>query len=203
MKSNDFDRIAFLYDRLAQFVFGKNMIESQTFFLNKIPHTARVLILGGGSGWILEKIFEVSPSFNVCYVEASISMISLAKKKMQNNEQIQFIHGTEKDIPNQQFDVVVTNFYLDLFEKDSLDLVLKKIKDHLSQDAAWIATDFVNKNWKHGLTLRVMYIFFKITSRIEAGKLPDWDRAIEALGAKKIESKLFYGSFIETGYYQI
>jgi len=202
MKSNDFDKIASVYDRLARLVFGKSIVESQQFFLNKIPEGSRILILGGGSGWILAKLFEARPDVEVCYIEASKNMISLAKVRLENDQRVQFINGTEDDIPDQLFDIVITNFYLDLFDEQALKSVLQKIKTSLSSNVQWLVTDFVNQNWWQHLMLKLMYLFFKATTKIEANKLPDWNRAVTEVGGVKKNSKFFYRGFVETVVYQ-
>src|SRR5882762_1794152 len=127
MRSNNFDRIAFLYDRLARLIFGHSIIDAQKHFLKLIPNRAAVLILGGGSGWILKDLLRERPEVYVCYVDASKEMITLAKKGTQS-PRIVFIHGTENDIPKQQFDIVLTHFYLDLFSAGSLPTVIAKIR---------------------------------------------------------------------------
>lgn len=202
MKSNDFDNIAFVYDKLARFVFGKSIVESQQFFLNKIPDHSQVLILGGGSGWILEKLFEIKSAVEVCYVEASEKMILLAQRRLQNDKRVQFVNGTENDIPNRAYDVVIANFYLDLFKEQSLKSVLQKMKASSAPGAKWIVTDFVNENWWHLLMLKVMYAFFKATTKIEANKLPQWNTAISEIGGTKTDSNFFYRGFIETAVFQ-
>jgi ubiquinone/menaquinone biosynthesis C-methylase UbiE len=202
MKSNDFDKLAFVYDKIAHVIFGKSIVQSQIFFLHEIPEGSRVLILGGGTGWILEKLMEAKPSVEVCYIEASQNMISLARGRMQNHKRIQFIHGTENEIPSEAFDAVITNFYLDLFEGQSLKQVLQKIKRSLAPNSKWLIADFVDKNWWHRLMLKIMYLFFTATTKIEAGKLPDWNTAVVQMGGTKRDSKFFYGDFIETAIFQ-
>jgi len=203
MQLNGFDKIAFVYDRLAQLVYGKSIIDAQKYFLGKIPGHSKILILGGGTGWILQEIFKLNSNVEIYYIEASSKMISLAKEKI-NNEQIHFVHGTEDNIPQQiQFNVVVTNFYLDLFSDDSMKSVLQKIKISLSSNAQWIVTDFVNeKSWQR-LLLKVMYAFFRFTSGIEAKKFPDWENEMLLIEVKEIGSKKFYNGFIETKLYQL
>lgn len=202
MKSNNFDRIAFVYDRLARLLFGRSIIQSQLFFLHKIPDRSTVLILGGGSGWILEELLALRPSVEVCYIEASKRMISLAKERLQNDQRVQFICGTENDIPDRAFTIVITNFYLDLFNQQSLSSVLQRIKKSLAPSANWIVTDFVDKKRWHRVMLKIMYIFFRITTKIEASKLPEWNTAVAQLGGVKTASKSFYGDFIEATFFQ-
>ncbi len=91
-----------------------------------ITQQDRLLILGGGSGWILESINALSFDGEVWYIEASSEMIRLASKR-QLDFKVHFIHGTEENIPQEVvFDAVITNFYLDLFPDERLPLVLEK-----------------------------------------------------------------------------
>ncbi|HLZ16342.1 MAG TPA: class I SAM-dependent methyltransferase [Cyclobacteriaceae bacterium] len=201
MRSNDFDKIAVVYDRLAKLIFGKSINESQKHFLPLIPSHSTVLILGGGSGWILPEIMKERPGVYVCYIDASKGMIDLARKRIQSRS-ILFIHGTENDIPAQQFDVVLTHFYLDLFPPDSLRAVIAKIKTTLLPGSSWIVTDFLNDAWWKTLMLTVMYRFFRWTCRIESNRLPDWNKALFESGGRKKNWKFFYGRFIETAVFQ-
>ena len=201
MKANNFDGIAFIYDRLAKLIFGKSIIKSQRHFLTKIPDKATILILGGGTGWILQEITKIKPNVEIIFIDASARMIEVAQLK-STGKNIRFIQGTENHIPDQQFDVVITNFYLDLFREESLSGVIFKVKSSLAPRAIWIATDFVNQRPWHKTTLKLMYLFFLITCNIEAKQLPDWNKALNHIGGKKIESKFFYRNFIEATVFQ-
>jgi ubiquinone/menaquinone biosynthesis C-methylase UbiE len=203
MKSNDFDRIAFAYDRLTKLVFGNAIIDSQKFFLNGIPKGSSVLILGGGTGWILTELYKAKKNVSVCYIDASENMLAKAKERFSQSLQIQFILGTENDIPlNQKFDCVITNFYLDLFTEESIQAALEKIKRSIVPNAQWIATDFVENSWWHSLMLKSMYFFFRMISNIESQKLPEWNKAIQTIGGTQVDSRNFYSGFIQTSAYQ-
>ncbi|MBI1768450.1 MAG: class I SAM-dependent methyltransferase [Bacteroidetes bacterium] len=203
MRVNDFDKIAFAYDRLARVVFGKSIIDSQKYFLEKIPHRSKLLILGGGTGWILTEIFKVKSDIEICYIEASEKMIAIAKEKTKQDERIQFVCGTENEIPkDEQFDFVITNFYLDLFTDKSIKIVLTKIRKSLSPKVQWIVTDFVDTKWWQILMLKMMYVFFSVTCNVKSKKIPAWSEAMGDSGGRKTESRFFYGNFIETALFQ-
>jgi ubiquinone/menaquinone biosynthesis C-methylase UbiE len=204
MKPNDFDKLASIYDHLTKLVFGRSIINSQKYFLNKISDRSSVLILGGGTGWIVKELLKVKSDVTVCYIEASAKMITIAKEKLKNDKRVQFINGTENDIPSDaQFDFVITNFYLDLFTDESLKIVVERIKKSLSPQAKWIVTDFINSKWWHGVMLKAMYFFFYVTCNIEPRSLPEWSRAIQAIGAAQLDSKIFYRGFIKTTIFQL
>ena len=204
MKLNGFDRIAFIYDFLAKLVFGKSIIDSQKFFLSNISDNSKVLILGGGSGWLLSEFLKQKPNCEVWYIEASEKMISLSKGKIENIRNVHFIHGTEQDIQlSIKYDVLITNFYLDLFTNHQLLNIITKIRSVMKAEAQWIVTDFVNnKRWWQSIMLKVMYWFFRITCSIESRQLPEWNRLVEKAGVKEVSSKAFYSGFIKTALYR-
>lgn len=204
MKFNDFDRIAFVYDFLARFFFGKSIINSQKYFLDKTEDGSKVLILGGGSGWLLAELLKQKPNCEVWYIDASEKMISLSKSKIETGYVVHFIHGIERDIPlSIKYDVVITNFYLDLFTDQQLADVIIEIQSSLKPGAHWIATDFVNdKKWWQRMMLKTMYWFFRITCHLESQQLPEWNKSMEKARIKEIESKTFYKGFIKTALFQ-
>ena len=204
MNLNGFDRIAFIYDFLARLIFGRSITTSQKFFLDRINNHSKVLILGGGSGWLLSDLLQLRPTSEVWYIEASEKMIAMTKKKINANYTVHFIHGTQDDIPDSsRFDVVVTNFCLDLFTDQNLGNVVGKIKNSVSGKAIWIVTDFVDGNkWWQKLMLQMMYWFFRKVTKIESERLPKWEAAVERSVSNKIADKFFYGDFIKTACYQ-
>ncbi len=204
MQLGEFDKIANVYDGLAQLVFGKSIRQAQKVFLGDVPTQSKVLILGGGTGWLLTQLLELKPQCEVWYIEASEKMLELSKIKIQDSDRVHFIHGTENSIPSGiQFDVVITNFYLDLFTYESLDSVLIKIKKEIKPNALWLATDFiVGRKWWQFTLLRMMYRFFRIMCHIEATELPDWNQILAKMGLQKMKSTLFFGGFIETAVYR-
>lgn len=200
---NGFDPIAKIYDKLARIVFGRSIRDSQLHFLSLIPVNAEILILGGGTGWILNEILKIKPASRIWYVEASAEMISLSKKNSVSTN-ICFIHGTEDNIPpSQNFDVVVTNFYLDLFAYEKLPEVIDKILPRLKREFIWIATDFVNEGkWWQNVLLKIMYFFFGIVSNIDSKHLPDWISILQKSRLHLIDSKCFYSGFIKTSVFR-
>lgn len=204
MTSAGFDNISSVYDKLARLVYGKSIIEAQKHFLKLIPQQANVLILGGGTGWILTEIIKKEVVCAIWYVDASEEMIRLSKKRVDNSH-IQFILGTENNMPSSvRFDIVITNFYLDLFPMEKLNKVIDKIIFVLRPESHWIVTDFIDtKKWWARLLLKSMYTFFGVLCKIEATDLPDWHDALQEKGLRKKESRFFYHGFIESAVYSV
>ena len=187
-----------VYDVLARIVFGNAIVVSQTVFLEQIGEGSKILILGGGTGWLLNKIDERDSSCEVWYVELSERMIERACKRKMNCK-IHFIQGTEELIPvDKKFDVVITNFYLDLFSNDRVKRVIDRINHHTHASTLWIITDFKNTIWWQRCMLRCMYTFFRIVCKIEASQLPDWPGYLGHNGWREDSTRQWYNGFIES-----
>lgn len=203
---NQFNWIASGYDRLAAMIYGKTLYESQVCFLSFIPQGCNVLVIGGGSGAVLKKLFSVNPTARVWYIDASSRMIELASEKLSiaERQQTRFIHGTEKSIPEGvSFDAIITHFFLDLFPDMQLQYVCKQLSGRLRVEGLWLVSDFVDKgDWWQRLLLWVMYRFFSITCGIQAECLPAWEYAVSSAGAKLTRFHTFFSGFIKSTVYK-
>lgn len=202
---NGFNTIAPFYDHLANLVFGRSIQSSQKVFLNEIKDCSTILILGGGTGWLLQELPRTNAAGKICYVEASSKMIELTKVAVKNDERVKFIHGTEDDIPVlTKFDTVITNFYLDVFTQKSLCVAVRKIGKSLMPGAYWLVADFTaSTKWWQRVLLKVMYYFFRIVSKIESSELPDWRSEIDTAGFKEQKTGIFYSGFILSILYKL
>ena len=202
-----FDTVAAFYDMLAAIVFGRSIRKAQRCFLNNIQKSDKILILGGGTGWILVHLLEVNPACEICYVDSSSAMIAKAKANAGTigNARVHFIHGTQDQLPmHVTYDAVIVNFYFDLFSTASLALILKQIRSVISPNGKLLVSDFVrNNNWWQSVLLEGMYQFFRLLCDIEAVNLPDWQRQLLACRFELKTSKYFYRNFIRSAVYEI
>lgn len=201
---NNFDRIAPIYDKLVSVVFGKAMRRAQTKFLKEIRNHSRVLILGGGTGWLLEEVLSLRPDCQVIYIDASKKMIDMARQTIGNSRNVAFIHGTEKEIPAaSSFEVVITHFYLDLFGERSCRDTCNIIRNHCRAGSLWIACDFVDRALWHSVMLRIMYSFFQLTTNLQTKCLPDWRACIQETGFSEIGVGYYSSNFICSALYRL
>lgn len=200
MKGN-YNNIAPYYDRLSQVIFGRAIINAQKYLVGFITTGNTILIVGGGTGWILEEIakrhFE---GLQITYLEISEKMIDLSVKRDWGKNKVIFINKSIQEVAiDGQFDIVMTPFLLDNFSPKTVELVFEKIHKRLSPSGLWLFTDFqVNpkhKYWQKPL-LKIMYLFFKLCCNIEAGRLPDTSTLFDRFRYKKTSSKMFFHNFI-------
>jgi len=198
-----FDFLAPFYDVLGRLFIGKSIIISQLYFLKRFKECKHLLIVGGGSGWLLDLLCRECPDVRIDYIDVSPGMLNRAKKRLRNNQRINFIQGAENDIPDRLYDGVITNFYLDMFDEKRLNVVIGKIKGSLTKSAFWVVTDFVIARRGHELMLWWMYRFFRIIARIEATRLPDWQSQMKVAEGELLESKKFKNGFITANLYSV
>ena len=188
-----FNRIAPVYDAIARLVFGKAIIKSQIINFDIIKDHNRILIVGGGTGWILNHINR--EGVEIDYVEESIQMISKAKQR-NFKANVKFIHQPfELAVLNDQYDVIIINFFLDLYSSKGIDLILKKMDKLLHHNGLLVVTDFMNSKWWHLKILSVMYFFFRITANLKTNRLPAlWQ--IVGSSYQLVKTSTFYNGFI-------
>ncbi|MDB5263527.1 MAG: methyltransferase type 12 [Adhaeribacter sp.] len=206
-----FDRIAPLYDFLASLVFGKAIQRAQTKFLNFIPAQSNILVIGGGTGWILPAILNQTLPARIVYLEASAKMLQLARQKVKNLNHaasIEFRLGTENDIElAEKFEVIISNFFLDLFLPAELENIITTLHRSLRAGGVWLVADFVYppgaglRPAGARLLLKSMYAFFRFTAGISAQSLPDWEDMLAQLPLIEQESAPFYGGLIKSKVY--
>ena len=175
----DYNKIARFCDLLSRLVYGKSLIRSQRCLLSLIPAGSSVLVVGGGTGWILEDISKLAqPGISVTYVELSASMIRLAKKRALGNLRVDFdCQPFETYEGKQKFDCLFTAYFLDNFSSVQLPAIFQKLSGLLKEGGIWLYADFVDQKkggpvWQK-LLLKLMYLFFRISCGIEATELAD------------------------------
>ncbi|GGK59124.1 class I SAM-dependent methyltransferase [Rufibacter glacialis] len=205
----DFNLIAPAYDRLAQLVYGNAQRRAQAHFLPLIPPEARVLVVGGGSGWILGELLRQSHPAYVLYLEASSVMLAKAQEKpLAFPAQVEFRLGTQAQLlPEEKFHVVLTPFVLDLFTPPEAFSIMQRLDKALYPGGLWLHTDFHQSSsfrrqlWQKPL-LWGMYRFFRWVSRISGQGLPPFEALFIKLGYKPRQEASFYKGFIKAQVFQ-
>lgn len=199
---NNYDKIAGHYDTLSRLVFFKSQVNAQINQLQYIPENSHVLIVGGGTGWILEELSKIYTGLKIVYVEISAKMIALSQKRNYKNNHVEFVNiGIEDFKTDVVFDVILTPFLFDNFAEQRAAKVFGQLNDYLKKDGLWFLVDFslnkTNGNWWKWLLLRSMYSFFKLLGIVEAHQLIDMNPYFFKANYLIVEERLYYGRFIK------
>lgn len=173
---NNYDNIAGTYDFLSKLVFGDRLLRAQTCLIPFIPVNSSVLIVGGGTGLLLEEISKYHPQgLRIVYVEISAAMIEQAKtKNWQQNEVVFVKQAIENFTTNERFDILFTPFLFDNFGKERAEMVVVLLTQYLKNNGSWLFVDFhlsVNSPLWQRLLLKTMIRFFALICNIESREL--------------------------------
>ena len=202
-----YDLIVPFYDKLVKLVYGNALRKAQTLYLPLIPASSRILIAGGGTGWILEEIAKVhQQGLQIDYIDISLKMIAEAKKKFIGNNDVRFIN---QSIFNWQagtdYDVIITPFFFDNFSEQNAHKVFSLLHSKLKTNGLLLYTDFQvahSKAYWQMLLLFSMYTFFRATANIEATKLPNMISKFQSHNYELVKTATFFHRFITTSVYK-
>jgi len=202
---NNYNPIAKSYDFLSKKIFGNTLMDAQTALLPYIPAGARVLVVGGGTGKILEAMAALHPDgLHITYVEISSKMVELARKRNVGKNHIRFVRQPIEEFTfDGNFNIIITPFLFDNFGEEKARSIFEKLHTWLAPHGLWLHTDFVddkNTKRKHKLLLKVMYLFFRIVSRVEARRLVDMRPLFPGRYGVLFE-KRFYSGFVYSAVY--
>lgn len=204
---NNYDKIAGYYDFLSRMVFLRSQVKAQIAQLQYIPANSRILIAGGGTGWILDEITKVQPSgLTITYVELSSKMLDLSRKRETGSNTVHFVElPIEEFIHSESYNVVITAFLFDNFSAPRIKIVFHQLDEALEEKGLWLFTDFqyeegTGKRWQLFL-LKTMYLFFRNIAQIEAQSLVQTAHYFREAGYLDIAEKYYYGRFIKSTVY--
>jgi ubiquinone/menaquinone biosynthesis C-methylase UbiE len=203
--SANFNNSAWFYDRLSRLVYGRSLINARLFLLKFIPPNAKILIAGGGTGWILEEITRLQPEgLAISYVEIAPKMMALSKKRNIGRNTVVYIIAAIEDVPlPADFDVVITPFLFDNFTQANFESIFRHIQDCLKPQGLWLNCDFqFTGRWWQNFLLKTMFWFFRLVCNIEASRLPDIKKQFDLGGYRIVAEDTFYLGFITSAVYQ-
>lgn len=207
LPDSGFDRVAPFYGTLARLVYGDALEQAQASLLPHLPDMGSVLVIGGGSGWLLEQLLKTGKQLDILYLDAAPAMLQRAQYRYERIQQphqcsVSFRLGNEQALqPNEQFESIITPFLLDLFPPPRLQQLMQTLAATLTPHGRWLFADF----WpvqhppplKLQLLIRGMYTFFGLVSGVKAKQLPDYAFHFKSLGFKQKFSCSFYGGMVQ------
>jgi len=201
----NYNNTTWFYERLSKLVFGQAQVNAQNHFLHHIKPASSILIIGGGTGEILDSLTHLHPSgLHITYVEVSANMIAISRKRNTGQNKVIFIANSIEHVTlTQEFDVVITAFVFDNFSEDELHNIFPLIHQHVKTGGIWLNTDFqlTGPVWQK-LMLKSMYAFFKLLKAVEVTQLPDINRIFGLYGYEIVGEQTFYRNFMVSKVYK-
>lgn len=201
----NYNNSAWFYDALSRMVYGRSLVKAQVWLLRYVPKNSSILIVGGGTGWILEELTRIHPDgLSITYVEVADNMIALSKKRAVGTNLVFFINNAiENVVLHNNFDIVITPFLFDNFTEQTVQRVFCHIHKLLKPGGLWLNCDFqLTGRWWQNVLLQSMFIFFRVICKIEASQLPDINKRFAENSYKIMDEKTFFGKFVLSRVYK-
>lgn len=201
MSLNNYNSIAPYYQLFSRLVYGRLLLSIQQDLIKTLPKKGNLLILGGGDGTILPLIASYAPNLSLHYVEASSTMISLAKSKSPIKQTIIFYHTDDILLLPEKMDALYAAFFFDLFDESTIAYLIERWTMQLSSSATWHIADFdaayiPNGRWYRKIQLKASIIFFKTFTDLTLSKLPNVFKVFHTLKFKTLYTSELSGGFL-------
>ena len=196
-----FDRLAPHYRWMEWVLAGEKLQRCRTAFVRGIPAPRRVLLLGEGNGRCLVELMRAHPGARFTCVDGSGRMLERARARVRAKGlaggRVEFIHADvfRWRAPSEQFDLLVTHFFLDCFRADQMKEVVSHLAAAAAPGARWLVADFCEpasgvSRWRARVILRAMYFFFRRVTRLPASRLTPPDEFLRGGGFVLRERRL-------------
>jgi ubiquinone/menaquinone biosynthesis C-methylase UbiE len=171
--------IARWYRWLEYIGFGGALERRRFALLPNVAAARRVLVLGEGDGRFLMRLVEQNRGASIDYLDLSDRMLELARRRA-GLDQVTYHQGDALTfpLPAGEYDLVVTNFFLDCFEESGAEKLVERVAAAATPRARWLIAEFrqpeqgLQALWAR-LWLRSLYLFFRVTTGLKTSRLVD------------------------------
>jgi len=185
----NYNNIVWIYDFLSKMVFGKKQDYTNKLFLGEIPAKARVLVVGGGTGKIIEYLNDLERDLEVDYVDISSKMIARSKRRANKSLKLSFYCQSIIDFTGQDYDVIIANFFFDQLPQKIGQKIAINLRRKLNKGGFIIFSDFIEtKNLWDRFILAAMISFFRFTANLNINCLPDYGRLFRQANLIQVRS---------------
>ena len=102
------------------------------------------------------------------------------------------------------YDLVCTNFFLDVFTGQQIDAVLNELSAQLAPGGLWYVSDFAYPEHKGGrlsaaggrLIINFLYLFFALSCGLAARQLPETESRFRERGFQLLAERKFLGGLL-------
>jgi len=195
-----FDTLAPHYRWMERLFAGSLMQRSRVAFIEQTRHCRHALLCGEGHGQFLTALLAAHAQASVTCVESSARMIAQARAQLARRQltssRVNFVHqdALEWSPPPGEFDLVVTDYFLDCFRPDQLARLIRRLADGATSDATWLLADFRRpapgwRRWRAAFIVGVLFAFFRLTTDLAASRLTPPDEYLRAAGFQLVQRR--------------
>lgn len=186
------DAIARWYRWFEYVVFGRELERRRREYLSEVADAKHVLILGDGDGRFTAEFLRINQAAVIDSVDISAKMLCLARERIEklghDSDRVTLLLADARTITLRgSYDLVVSHFFLDCFTTSELQAMVSRLSGNLAGNARWLISEFrVPTGRVSGLAarllIRVMYLFFRISTGLRTRRLPEYPAVLSLQG---------------------
>jgi ubiquinone/menaquinone biosynthesis C-methylase UbiE len=169
-------------------------------FFDSIMPDMYIWCLGGGAGALLPTLLSKnSPNGRVVFTEASVEMLKVAKRKVEerNRSRVIFHHNETFNWPiSRKADLIICQYFLDVLTEKQLEAFFSRLEDVTHPSTQMLFVDFY-PHPSHRLLMNTMIHAFRWLTGHPRKDLPDYDHYFEKFGWCTLQEKKFKNGFIK------
>jgi ubiquinone/menaquinone biosynthesis C-methylase UbiE len=186
------DPIARLYRYLEYATFGPLLWRTRIHYIHRLNAARRILILGEGDGRFLAHLLSLNHTARIDCYDLSANMLDLAKARTKpHHNRVSFHHQdiNQASLPENTYDAIVANFFVDCFDNQQLAALLRKLQPATQPNCFWLVSDFAIPTspiprLAAQLLTRFLYLCFRLTTGLKTHRLPNYETALTQLGLR-------------------
>jgi SAM-dependent methyltransferase len=193
----NFDRIARPYRWLEYLTLGRALERCRLHFLSQLTGCSHALVLGDGDGRFLARLLAANPSTTAAAVDTSAAMLTLLSNRCAFASGHVITHHADaltfalNPQPNsQQYDLIVTHFFLDCLTQPQVDALAHAIAPQLAAPALWLVSDFRIPPGPMQIPARILvrglYLSFRLLTGLRPTRLPNHAASLTNVGFTRI-----------------
>lgn len=204
----NFDRIARPYRWMEYLTFGSLLGRCRFFRLSELGRVRKALILGDGDGRFTAKLLAANPEIQVDAVDVSAAMLGLLSARVAalgretvGRLTLHHIDARNLTLPGDDYDLVVTHFFLDCFTSAELEALVNNLRPHLAFGALWVVSEFHIPTRRTAaifsrLVVKFLYLAFHWLTGLSVQALPDYRTTLRKSGLARIETYSWLGGLL-------
>ncbi len=187
-----FDLLAPHYRWMEAVLAGDLLQRCRTRWLGEVRESRHALLVGEGNGRMLKACLAQLPGCRFTVLDQSAKMLANARRRWERAGGGQHVVFQQADLRDWRadganFDLVVTNFFLDCFTAEELPRVIGNISAAVSPKGRWLLADFSvpTAGWRRiraQVVLALAYGFFRQATGISARRVTAPDDELSRVG---------------------
>jgi SAM-dependent methyltransferase len=182
--------------------FGRALERCRFAQLPSLLEARQALVYGDGDGRFLELLLQCNPGIHVDVVDSSAAMLALARARVLRvgaGDRVRFFQTDAlRFSPPEQYDLVVTHFFLDCFDEAELEILLQRVRPHVRAGALWLVSEFaIPRGWAEmpsRALITGLYGAFALLTGLRTRSLPDYAGLLRQAGfARRCERSWLHG----------